>query len=56
MIEPKSPVFEEKEDHAIVRLKYPRLEIKALDTDCTPKQLEYAVRALYGMIETWERG
>ena len=44
MEEPKSPVFEEKEDHSIQRLKYPRLELNVLDKDCTPKQLEHAVR------------
>ena len=47
MEEPKSPVFEEKEDHSIQRLKYPCLEFNVLDKDCTPKQLEHAVRAMY---------
>lgn len=47
MTEPKLPVFEEKEDHTIVRLKYPRLELRVRDTECTPKQLEHAVRAMY---------
>jgi hypothetical protein len=43
----EQPVFEEREDHTIVRLKYPRLEIKVLDMDCTPKQLERALRSAY---------
>ena len=47
MDEPQTPIFEEKEDHTIVRLKHPRLEIKVLDADCTPKQLERALRSAY---------
>lgn len=43
----KQLVFEEREDHTIVRLKHPRLTIKVEDVDCTPKELERAFRALY---------
>lgn len=56
MEEPKSPVFEEKEDHTILRLKYPRLELKVQDTDCTPKQLEHAVRAMYEWVRHGKGG
>ena len=51
MDEPQTPVFEEKEDHTIVRLKHPRLEIKVLDADCTPKQLERALRSAYEWVK-----
>ena len=47
----EQPVFEEREDHTIVRLKHPRLEIKVLDADCTPKQLERALRSAYEWVK-----
>lgn len=51
MEEPKEHVFEEKEDHTIIRLKRPRLEIKVLDADCTPKELERALRSAYEWVK-----
>jgi len=47
----KQPVFEEREDHTIIRLKHPRLEIKVLDADCTPKELERALRSAYEWVK-----
>lgn len=47
----KQPVFEEREDHTIVRLKHPRLTIKVEDADCTSKELERALRSAYEWVK-----
>jgi hypothetical protein len=51
MDDPKQYVFEERGNDTIVRLKRPRLEIKVLDADCTPKELEHALRSAYEWVK-----
>jgi hypothetical protein len=43
----KEPVYVERPDKTIVRMKHPRLEIRVLDADCTRKQLEHALSMVY---------
>ena len=43
----KEPVYIERPDGTIIRTKHPRLEIRVLDANCTPKQLEHALRMAY---------
>ena len=47
----KVPVYVERPDKTIVRMKHPRLEIKVLDADCTRKQLEHALRMAYEWVK-----
>lgn len=47
----KEPVYVERPDKTIVRMKHPRLEIRVLDEDCTRKQLEHALRLAYEWVK-----
>ena len=47
----KEPVYVERPDKTIVRMKHPRLEIRVLDADCTRKQLEHALRMAYEWVK-----
>lgn len=47
----KEPVYIEKADKIIIRTKYPRLEIRVHDADCTRKQLEHALRMAYEWVK-----
>jgi len=50
-VKQKEPVYVEKADKTIVRTKHPRLEIRVLDADCTPRQLEHALRMAYEWVK-----